>query len=141
MSTLVHQLADSRASGRGLWPFYVGAAADVAVGLMLTAFAGEAAALLMPERDTVLGVATGSLMRFLGVFLLLFALETVIVARASGTMAKFRSWIVAANWATVALAAVVLALWHAAFSALGIAAVTFVGMAVGTFAALQKRAL
>jgi hypothetical protein len=141
MSTLAHELSDARAAGRGLWPFYVGAAADVVVGLGLAVFAGEAAALLMPQQDAIGGFAAASVMRFLGVFLLLFALETVIVARASGAMARFRSWIVAANWATVAAALVVLVAWHAAFSPLGIAAVAFVGMAVGTFAALQQRAL
>jgi hypothetical protein len=125
----------------GLWPFYVGAVADVAVGLALSLFAADIAHLLMPDQVTILGFATASVMRFLGVFLLLFALETVVVALSQGAMATFRSWVVAANWATVAAAIVVLALWHSAFSAIGIAAVAVVGVAVGTFAALQRRAL
>ena len=139
MSTLTHQLPLSR--NAGLWPFYVGAVADVAVGLALSLFAADIAHLLMPDQVTILGFATASVMRFLGVFLLLFALETVVVAWSQGAMATFRSWVVAANWATVAAAIVVLALWHSAFSAIGIVAVAVVGVAVGTFAALQRRAL
>ncbi|MGH8631353.1 MAG: hypothetical protein ACREU7_11410 [Burkholderiales bacterium] len=141
MSALTHDLPLSPNPGRGMWPFHLGAAADVVVGLALTFFAGDAARLVLPEHPLILGLATASVMRFLGVFLLLFALETVIVARSTGAMAKFRSWIVAANWATVALALVVIAMWHSAFSAVGIAAVAVVAVSVGTFAALQGRAL
>jgi hypothetical protein len=124
-----------------MWPFYVGAAADTVVGIALTAFSAEAAGLLLPEQAAILGLATASVIRFLGLFLILFALETVIVARATGTAARFRSWIVAANWATVALALLVLVLWHSALSTLGIAAVAAVAVSVGAFAALQHRAL
>jgi hypothetical protein len=80
-------------------------------------------------------------MRFLGVFLILFAIETVLIARSQGTLGRFRSWIVAANWITVALAVVVIALWHAAFSAIGMAAVAIIAVAVGIFSTLQQRAL
>lgn len=141
MSALTHDLPLSRSTGLRMWAFHAGAAADVVVGLALTFFAGDAARLLLPEQPVILGLATASVMRFLGVFLILFALETVIVARSTGSMARFRSWIVAANWATVALALVVIAVWHAAFSAIGIAAVAVVAVSVGTFAALQRRAL
>lgn len=141
MTTLTHELPLSRNITRKLWPFHVGAAADVLVGLDLVIFAGDIARLLMPEQVTILGFATASVMQVLGVFLILFAIDTVVIARSQGQLARFLSWIVAANWATVALAVVVLALWHAAFSAMGIAAVAIIAVAVGIFAGLQQRAL
>lgn len=141
MTTLTHELPLSRNITRKLWPFHVGALADTLVGLDLVIFAGDIARLLVPEQATILGFATTSVMRFLGVFLILFAIDTVVLARSQGRLARFLSWIVAANWATVTLAVVVIALWHAAFSAMGIAAVAVIAVAVGIFAALQQRAL
>lgn len=122
MTTLTHELPLSRNITRKLWPFHVGAFADTLVGLDLVIFAGDIARLLMPEQGTILGFATASVMRFLGAFLILFAIGTVLIARSQGRLARFLCWIVAANWTTVALAVVVIALWHAAFSAMGIAA-------------------
>jgi len=90
---------------------------------------------------TILGFTTASVMRFLGIVLILFAIETALIARSQGALGRFRSWIVAANWVTVALAVVVIALWHAAFSAIGMAAAAIVAVAVGIFAALQQRSL
>lgn len=130
-----------REGARRLWPFYVGAAADIAVGLDLLVFAPDIAQRVLPGQATVFGFAAESVMRFLGAFLILFAAETILVARPRGGLARFRSWIVAANWATVALAIVVLALWHSLFSAIGILAVGVVGAAVGVLAYLQGRAL
>ncbi|HEV8647008.1 MAG TPA: hypothetical protein VGR01_15725 [Burkholderiales bacterium] len=141
MTTLTHELPLSRNITRKLWPFHVGALADTLVGLDLVIFAGDIARLLVPEQATILGFATTSVMRFLGAFLILFAIDTVVLARSQGRLARFLSWIVAANWATVALAVVVIALWHAAFSVMGIAAVAVIAVAVGIFAALQQRAL
>ncbi len=141
MSSLTHEIFLSRTNGSKQWPFHVGAAADVLVGLDLVFFADYVAQLMMPEQATILGFATASVMRFLGVFLILFAIETVVVARSQGAMANFRTWIVAANWATVAMAVVVIAGWHAAFSAIGVAALAIIAVAVGIFAALQQRAL
>lgn len=139
MSSLAHDLPLTRR--HGMWPFYVGAAADTVVGIALTVFSAEAATLLLPERPAILGFATASVIRLLGLFLILFAFETVIVARATGSAARFRSGIVAANWATVALALLILVLWHSALSPLGIAAVATVAVSVGAFAALQHKAL
>ena len=141
MTTLTHEITPSRTNGRTHWPFNVGAAADVIVGLDLAFFADYVARLTMPEQATILGFTTASVMRFLGIFLILFAIETTLIARSQGALGRFRSWIVAANWVTVALAVVVIALWHAAFSAIGMAAAATIAVAVGIFAALQQRSL
>lgn len=140
--TLARQTSSALHQGaRRLWPFYVGAAADTVVGLDLLIFAPDVARLLLPGQATLFGFASESVMRFLGAFLILFAAETVLAARSRGGLARFRSWIVAANWATVVLAIVVLALWHSLFSAIGILAMSVVGAAVGVLAYLQGRTL
>lgn len=141
MTAFTHEISLSRTNGRKQWPFHVGAVADVLVGLDLVFFADYVAQLTMPEQATILGFATASVIRFLGVFLILFAIDTVLIARSQGTLGRFRSWIVAANWATVAMAVVVIVLWHAAFSAIGIAAVAGIGVAVAVLAFLQHRSI
>lgn len=129
------------AASRPLWAFHVGAAADAAVGAGLLAFAPQAAALILPGHGEIAGLAVASILRGLGIFLLLFALETVVVVRANGTLAGFRSWIVRANWATVALVAVLLGLAGGAFSAIGLVALAFVGLFVAGITCLQQKAL
>ncbi len=131
----------SRFAERNAKAYYAGAAADVAVGTGLVVFAGSIAALVMPGQATILGLPLSSILRFLGVFLLVFAIDTVLIARSQGVLGRFRSWIVAANWVTVALAVAVLALWHALLSPLGIAMVASVALAVGVFASLQQKAV
>lgn len=141
MTTLTRDMPLSASTKRSLWPFHVGAIADVVVGLDLLAFSDPIAGLILPQRATILGFSSAAVLQALGVFLILFAIETVVVARARGRLAQFRSWIVGANWATVVLAVLVLAVWHAAFSAAGIAVVAVVAAALAVLAALQQRAL
>jgi hypothetical protein len=141
MSAITHSASVPRPAGRDQWPFHLGAFADVVVGIDLVLFADHIARLGMPHQATILGFDTASVMRGLGVFLILFAIETVVVARSTGALARFRAWIVAANWATVALAAIVIAFWHGAFSAIGIAAVAAIGLALAVLSMLQQRAL
>lgn len=131
----------SEKSSRSLWPFHVGAAADVAVGAGLISLAPQAASLILPGHSEIAGLATAGILRGLGIFLVLFALETVAVARAQGWLAKFRAWVVAANWATVVLVAVLLAMASSAFSAIGVAAVAVVGLFVAGITTLQQKAL
>jgi len=135
------QATTPRSFDRKSLPFYAGALADTAVGVGLIAFADSLAPMLMPEQATILGIAVSSVLRFLGVFLLVFAFDTVLVARSKGTLSRFRSWIVGANWATVALAVAVIAAWHALFSPIGVAAVAVVAVAVATFATLQHKSI
>lgn len=141
MSAIAHSASVSRPAGRGLWPFHLGAFADIVVGLDLVLFADYIARLAMPHQATILGLDTASVMRGLGVFLILFAIETMTVARSTGALARFRAWVVAANWATVALAAIVIAFWRGALSATGVAAVTAIGLALAVLSTLQQRAL
>jgi hypothetical protein len=131
----------SRLVARKPLPFYVGAFADTVVGVGLVTFAEAMAPMILPDHPTILGIEVSSVLRFLGLFLLVFALDTVVVARAGGALGRFRSWIVAANWATVAAAVLVLGLWHGALSLLGIAMVAAIALAVGVFASLQQRAI
>ncbi|MBX9964226.1 MAG: hypothetical protein K2Y35_14295 [Burkholderiales bacterium] len=141
MSVSSSQSILSRLIERKPLPFYVGAFADTVVGVGLVAFAKTIAPLILPDHPAILGIAVSSVLRFLGLFLLVFALDTVMVARSNGVLGRFRSWIVAANWATVALAVLVLGLWHGALSLLGIAMVAAIALAVGVFASLQQRAI
>jgi hypothetical protein len=131
----------ARESSRSLWPFHAGAAADVAVGAGLLALAPQIAALILPSHAEVAGLATAAILRGLGVFLILFAVETVVVAKARGMLSRFRSWVVAANWATVALVAFILVTAGSAFSAIGVAAVAVVGIFVAGITALQQKAI
>jgi len=141
MSISTSQTSVARAFDRKPLPFYIGAFADTVVGVGLVAFAEVLARMILPDHPTILGIAVSSVLRFLGLFLLVFALDTVVVARSSGALARFRSWIVAANWATVASAVLVLGLWHGSLSLLGIAAVGAIALAVGVFASMQQRTL
>lgn len=141
MTTLTREIPLSASSGRRFWPFHVGAIADVVVGVDLIAFGDPVARLILPQQATILGFSCVTILQALGLFLVLFAIETIIVVRAQGNLARYRSWIVAANWATVVLATLILAVWHAAFSAVGIAAVTIVATALAVLAALQQRVL
>jgi hypothetical protein len=140
MNAFAQETSLSRIAGRVLWPFHVGATADVVVGAGLAVFASPAASLIMPAHAAVFGISTTAILRGLGIFLILFAMETVLVAR-EGALAGFRSWVVAANWATVALVLGLLVTANAAFSAIGIAAVAAVGMFVAAITVLQQRAL
>ena len=140
MSTLTRKLYLPVSSGRSLWPFHAGVIADVVVGLDLLVFADPIAGLVLPQQAAILGYTSAAVLQALGAFLLLFAIGTLVVARAQGTLARFRSWIVGANWATVVLAALILAFWHAAFSAAGIAALAIVAAALALLAGLQRRA-
>lgn len=133
--------ATAHASTRSMWPFHVGAAADVGVGVGLLALAPQIASLILPAHSEVAGLAIAAILRGLGLFLILFALETVVVARAQGTLSKFRSWVVAANWATVALVVVLLIAAGSAFSAIGVAAVAVVGVLVAGITVLQQKAI
>jgi hypothetical protein len=123
------------------WPFYFGAAADIGVGVALLLFSGSIAVLMMPDQLAILGFAPASILKFLGAFLIVFAIETIVVARPGGRYARFRSWIVAANWATVALAGVVLVFWHAMFSPLGVGLVAAIAVALTVVAYLQRQSL
>lgn len=141
MTTLTREIPLPVSSVRSFWPFHVGAIADVVVGVNLIAFSEPIARLILPQQTTILGFSCVTILQALGLFLVLFAIETMIVVRAQGNLARYRSWIVAANWATVVLATLILAVWHAAFSAVGIAAVTIVATALAVLAALQQRVL
>jgi hypothetical protein len=123
------------------WPFYFGAAADIAVGVALLLFSGPIAAVMMPDQSIISGFAAASILKFLGAFLIVFAIETIIVARPGGRFARFRSWIVAANWATVVLAGVVLVIGHSLFSALGVGLVAAIAVALTVVAYLQRQSL
>jgi hypothetical protein len=129
-----------RPAGSALWPFHVGATADVVVGAGLAVFASPAALLIMPGHAEVLGIPASAILRGLGTFLVLFALETVLVAR-EGVLSRYRSWVVAANWATVALAVALLAAANFAFSAIGLAAIAMIGVFVAAITLLQQRVL
>ena len=63
MSTLTHEMSLSRSAGRKLWPFHVGAAADVVVGVGLVVFSGTIASLIMPAHEEVAGIATATILR------------------------------------------------------------------------------
>lgn len=141
MSVASLQSALARLIERKPLPFYIGAFADTVVGVGLITSAEFIAPMILPDHPTLLGIAVASVLRFLGLFLLAFALDTIVVARSNGALGRFRSWIVAANWATVALAVLVLGLWHGALSPLGIALVATIALAVGVFASLQQRAI
>lgn len=124
---------------RTLWPFHLGALADCIAGLGLIAFSKAIAATLLPAHEQLLGFATPSVLQFIGVILILFALETLLVARTSGPLKRFRPAIIAINWAT-ALAALALAVL--AFSALPgitVAVLVSMGLALAALATLQRR--
>ncbi len=140
MNAFANQASLSRTAARSPWPFHVGATADVVVGAGLAVFASPAALLIMPDHAAVLGISAAAILRGLGIFLILFAIETVLVAR-EVTLSRFRAWIVAANWATVALVLVLLAAANFAFSAIGLAAIAMIGMFVAAITVLQQRAL
>lgn len=139
MSTLTQSLPTSTGNARSLAPFYLGAAADVVVGLALTLFGPALAQLLMPAHEQVLGMPAGVLLRVLGIALIVFAIDTVIVARSRGTLARFRSWIIKSNFATAAFAMVLLLAAHSAFSAFGIAAIVIIAVALAGIALWQHK--
>lgn len=139
MSTLTQPLPTSTANARRLAPFYIGAAADILIGLELALFGPAIAQLLMPAHEQVLGMPAGTLLRVLGVALIVFAIDTIIVARSRGKLAQFRSWIVKSNFATAAFAVMLLLAAHSAFSTFGIAAIAVIAVALAGIAWWQHK--
>jgi|SRR5690606_19526828 len=125
---------------RGLWPFYAAGALDALVGLDLLLAGPSLAAWLLPGAESLLGVAMGSVLRALGVVLLLVGLDTVVCARSPG-LRRFLPALVAAAWVWVTASALVLALDARYFSPAGMAAVALLACAVALLAVLQSRAL
>ncbi|MCC7548956.1 MAG: hypothetical protein IT532_14440 [Burkholderiales bacterium] len=138
MTTLTQSVPVSGTSRSSL-PFHLGAGADVLVGLELALFGPDVARLTMPALDTLLGADPGSVLRVLGLALIVFAIDTVLVARSHGRLGRLRAWIANANLATAALGALLLLAAHAALSPIGIAAVAAICVALAVIGAWQRR--
>jgi len=129
MTALTQSLPAANAT-RSPLPYYLGAAADFIVGLELALFGPQVARLAMPALDTLLGAEPGAVLRIVGVALLVFALDTVLIARSQGRLGRLRPWIARANLATAALGVIALLVAHAALSPIGIAAVALMSVAL-----------
>ncbi len=93
----------------------------------------------MPTLDTLFGADPGVVLRIVGVALLVFALDTVLIARSPGRLGRLRPWIARANLATAALGAIALLTTHAALSPIGIAAVALMSVALLLIGRWQQR--
>lgn len=138
MTTLTQSLPATHAA-RSPLPYYLGAAADAVVGLELALFGPQVARLAMPTLDTLFGADPGVVLRIVGVALLVFALDTMLIARSPGRLGRLRPWIARANLATAALGAIALLTAHAAFSPIGIAAVALMSAALLLIGWWQQR--
>ncbi len=138
MTVLTHSLPAAHAT-RSPLPYYLGAAADVLVGLELALFGPQVAQIAMPALDSLLGAEPGVALRVLGVVLLVFAIDTVLIARSAGRLGRLRSWIARANLASAALGALVLLTAHAALSSLGVAALAIISVALLVVGLWQQR--
>ncbi|HEY8553304.1 MAG TPA: hypothetical protein VIL43_02050 [Burkholderiales bacterium] len=125
---------------RSLRPFYVGAAIDLVLGLDLLLFGPALAAWLVPAQAEVLGVASGTLLRALGVLLIVFALETVWLARAPN-LRRYLSLAIAANWAWVAVSALAIVAGYSVLSTAGVVAAAATALVAAELAIFQRRAL
>jgi hypothetical protein len=139
MSTLTQSIPSSAAAARTLAPFYLGAAADIVVGLELALFGPDVAQIMMPSLGSLLGADPGTVMRVLGVVLLVFAVDTILIARSKGRLARLRPWIARANLGSAALAGLLLAAYPA-FSTVGVAAVAVIAVALGVIGLWQHKA-
>ena len=138
MTALTHSLPAAPAT-RSPLPYYLGAAADVLVGLELALFGPQVAQIAIPALDSLLGAEPGVVLRVLGVVLLVFALDTVLVARSAGRLGRLRSWIARANLASAALGILLLLTAHAALSPIGIAALAIISVALLVVGLWQQR--
>jgi len=138
MTTLTQPVTASSAARPAL-PFHLGAAADLLVGLDLALFGPDVARLAMPAVEKLLGADPGTVLRVLGVALIVFAIDTVLIARSQGRLARLRGWIANANLASAALGAVVLLTAHAALSSIGFAAVAAISVALAVLGIWQRR--
>jgi len=132
--------------GRGIGrrpqlPFHLGAGLDLVLGLDLALFGDRVADLLLPGRAEIFGITAGTFMQALGIVLLLFAAETIVLARAKGGLRRFLPAIPILNGSWVAISLVVVTLWHDALSGAGIGIVLLVALLVGALAAAQGHSL
>jgi len=130
MSTLIQSIPSSTTAMRPLAPFHLGAAADIVVGLALALFGPDVAQRMLPTLQSLLGTEPGTVLRVLGIALIVFAVDTIVIARARGRLARLRPWIAKANLASAVLAGVLLLLAYPAFSPIGIAAVAAIAVAL-----------
>ena len=71
---------------------------------------------MIPAVERLLGTDPGMALRALGVVLIVFAIDTLLVARSKGRLGRLRIWIANANLASAALGALLLVTAHAALS-------------------------
>ncbi|HEX7044014.1 MAG TPA: hypothetical protein VF203_05310 [Burkholderiales bacterium] len=136
-TAVVHETA---VRARSLRSFYVGAAIDLLLGIDLLLFSPALAALLLPGQAEVLGVASGTLLRAFGVLLIVFALDTVWLARTQN-LRRYLPLVIAANWAWVAGSAVAIVAGYSVLSTAGIVAIAAVALITAELAIFQRRAL
>src|SRR5690606_2167219 len=106
----------------------------------LLLFSPALAALLLPGQAEVLGVASGTLLRAFGVLLIVFALDTVWLARTQN-LRRYLPLVIAANWAWVAGSAVAIVAGYSVLSTAGIVAIAAVALITAELAIFQRRAL
>ena len=140
MSTLTQSIPSSATAARSLAPFYLGAAADIVVGLELALFGPNVAQFLMPTLESLLGAEPGTVLRVLGAALIVFAVDTILIARAQGRLVRLRPWIAKANLVSAALAALLLLAAYPAFSSVGIAAIAAIAVALAAIGVWQHKA-
>jgi len=140
MATATDVVRETAAGPRSLRSFYVGAAIDLVLGLDLLLFGPALAALLMPGQAEVLGVASGTLLRVLGALLIVFALDTVWLAR-SPNLRRYLPLVIAANWVWVAVSAVAIVAGYSVLSTVGVVAIAAAALIAAELAIFQRRAL
>lgn len=139
--TLTAGTATARRPRSPMTSFYAGAAIDLVLGLELMLFGGWFAALMLPDTPQILGLSTALLLRLAGGVLLLFAVDTFIVARSQGRLARFRPAVMAANWVGAALCLGLALLAAPVLSTVGVTLLVGLALIGAVVAMTQKRAL
>lgn len=127
--------------GRTMRPFYIAAGLDLLIGLDLLLFGPAVAELLLPGQKEIFGIASGTLLRGVGVVLILLAAETVWLARSRGRLRRFLSWIVAANWAWVVGSVIAIVAAYSVLSTFGVVAIAVLALVTTELALFQRRTL
>lgn len=119
--------------------FYLAAGFDALLGFDLIVFSGPIAAAALPETPALFGLETATILQILGILLVVFAAETVFLARTKSRFARLLPAIVWCEWAWVAASVAIGIVAFAAFSTVALVVIAIVAFATAELALFQHK--
>lgn len=119
--------------------FYLAAGFDALLGADLVLFSGPIANVALPGRTVLSGLESALAVQILGALLIVFAMETVFLARTKGVFTRFLPVIVWCEWAWVAASAAIGIFAFAHLSTLALLAIAIVTVMTAELALFQRK--